>query len=85
MDKPEILICTCNSVEHQIIFTYDEEDNVAYCSIHLLSQGFWKRLIHGIKYIFGHRSIYGAWDEIILNKKHADQILMLGNKLKEGK
>jgi hypothetical protein len=31
----------------------------------------WKRLWHGIKYIFGHKSRYGHWDEILIE---ADEI-----------
>ena len=31
MKDNEILICTCNSVEHQIVFVKDEEEKLIYC------------------------------------------------------
>lgn len=81
MDKPQIMICACHSVEHQIVFSYDAEDNQAYVTIHLNKFSLWKRIKQGVKYIFGHTSIFGDFDEIILNDTHADALIDLGNKL----
>ena len=33
-----------------------------------------KRIIHAVKYIFGHRSAYGDFDEFIFNPKDADRL-----------
>lgn len=74
--ETQLVICDCHSDEHQIIFHPDDEDGepVIYMHTHLTNWTPWyKRLIHGIKYIFGHTSKYGEWDEIILTKKHAKQ------------
>jgi hypothetical protein len=37
--------------------------------IHLYHRrNFFDRLLHGLKYAFGHKSNYGAWDEFVLEK-----------------
>lgn len=70
MNNTELLICDCCSVEHQIIFRHDKEDNWVYAEIHLAKTTFWRRLKYGIKYIFGYKCKYGAFEEFILNKNH---------------
>ena len=77
MDKPEILVCDCNSTEHQLVIMYDEEDNLDYVHINLNRISFWKR----IKYLFGYQCKYGAFEEVILSKKHLSQLKDLVNKL----
>jgi len=73
--KKDILICDCSSVEHQVVITHDSEENMVYLHIHLQSyDSFWKRLVRGIKYIFGYKSRYGDWDEIILNPEDKSKI-----------
>lgn len=68
--KPELIICSCNSTEHQMVFHYS--DDCIYVHIHLVKGSFWQRLKYGIKYIFGHQSRYGAFDEMVLDtKEHA--------------
>jgi len=71
MEKPEILLCSCGSAEHQLIFIKDLEDKMVYAQIHLTTyRNFYKRLLVGIKYAFGHRSVYGEFDEIIITKNN---------------
>lgn len=73
-NRREILVCECSSVEHQIVFNYDEENERVYCSIHLVELPFWKRLKNGIKYIFGYQCKYGHFEEFILAKWHIKQL-----------
>lgn len=68
---PILLICECSSAEHQVIFQHDAEDNLTYCHIHLVRYRFLRRLKAGLRYIFGYKSRYGAWDEFILKPEHA--------------
>lgn len=70
----EVFICECNSPEHQLIVRKDNEDNVIYLHVHLIKRGFLRRLIIGIKYIFGHRSIYGEWDEFIFKEEDLKRV-----------
>jgi ethanolamine utilization protein EutP (predicted NTPase) len=40
-------------------------------------------LVHGVKYIFGYKSKYGAWDEFIFNSNDADKLQELVDYLKQ--
>lgn len=81
--NPNLLICDCSSREHQIIIDYDEEYNQANCYIHLVQHGcFLRRLKLALKYIFGHKSRHGHWDEFIFKPEHAKPLLELAKKLK---
>lgn len=88
MEKTEILICSCNSTEHQIVIYKDEEDEkpfekLAYVHIHLTKRSFKRRIIPAIKYLFGYRCKYGEWDEILLDKDHVSQLEELIKYLKD--
>lgn len=77
MDKQELFICACNSVEHQLIMSYfiDDEIKDVYCSVHLKPErNVFKRIWKAIKYLFGHRSIYGDFDEFIFKPEDADKL-----------
>jgi len=82
---PNILICDCSSREHQIIIEHDNEYNIAYCHIHLIKQGFLRRLKAGLKYIFGYKCRYGQFDEFIFKPEHAKQLRELSDLLSEQK
>ena len=63
-----------------------KNDNEVYVSVHLSTyHGFWKRLWHGLKYAFGHKSRYGAFDEVILRKEDADNLQKVVDHLKKMK
>jgi hypothetical protein len=82
MENTEIIICGCGSPEHQIIVHHDKEDRIVYLHIHLTSRPFWYRFKAGLKYIFGHTSRYGHWDELILEKGHIQQFEQIVDTLK---
>jgi len=72
MEK-NLFICDCGDIEHQMIILNDptEKEKEIYVEIHLSdSKKFFQRLWIGIKYIFGKKSKYGNWDEIILNEEN---------------
>ena len=73
MKDKDLIICECHSTEHQMVVYYEEDDRhpMVFIHIHLNKQPFWKRLIYGIKYIFGRKCRYGAFDEMILNPEDA--------------
>ena len=70
----ELMLCDCESTEHQIILKKDEELKYIYATIHLKPLPWYKRITNGIKYIFGYRSAYGDFDEFILSHKHVDTL-----------
>lgn len=69
----EFVICECESLEHLMCFTYleDEVNGIAFkyvtTSVRLKQLPFFKRLWHAIKYVFGHTSVYGDYDEFIIS------------------
>lgn len=69
----EVLICQCNSLEHQVTFSWfgNYEGGDVYMEVHLKPFGLWQRIKNGIRYIFGHRSKYGDFDDMILKKEDA--------------
>lgn len=84
--KYDCIICSCGSTEHDIIITRNEnkdyDDNV-YLSIHLVNErNIFKRIKYAIKYIFGYKSKYGCFDEIILDKRHYEKIKEIADYLK---
>lgn len=81
MDKPQLFICSCFSHEHQYIFTYDQEDNMIYVHPHLIYRGFWRRLWVAIRYVFGYKCRFGAWDEFILDVDDVSRLKMLLDKV----
>ena len=83
INDEEILICACHSTEHQIVIQKDKEDKVLYCSIHLSPLPWYKRIVNGVKYIFGYRCKYGDFDEFLFDKKHITKLNQMLNFLNE--
>lgn len=85
MDKQLLLLCSCHSPEHQMIVHLDDGGDMfapeAYVHIHLIRQSFWYRLIYAIKYVLGYKSKYGAWDEFMLDKSHAESLRKIAKHL----
>lgn len=76
----EVILCDCYSSEHQYLVLSDEE--FVYIQPHLIRRSFWYRLKYGVKYIFGYKSKYGAWDEMLLSKSHYEQFQRLADTIK---
>lgn len=76
----DLFICDCENTEHQLIFSYDpcDEDDgdvMVYCSVHLKPErSMLKRLWRAAKYVVGHRSQYGDFDEFIFNPHDAEKL-----------
>lgn len=80
----DICVCECSSVEHQIVFSRfsDVDEKEVFASIHLIKLNFWKRLVYAIKYLFGYKCKYGAFEEFIFRPEDADKLQVLANYLK---
>ena len=72
----QLYLCSCYSPDHQMIFTPGDpdEERIIYVHVHLVKKPFWQRLKYGIRYIFGYRCRYGAFDEMILGPEHSKQL-----------
>jgi len=80
-DKAEIMVCQCSSTEHQVVYYHNQSDNEVYMHIHLSSRPWWKRIWPAVKYLFGHKSRYGNWDEFILGPEHVGQLRELADRI----
>jgi len=81
MIRRETFICDCHSLEHQFSIWYGEDDNQIFFETHLINSGNWYQRFWGrLKYLLGHTSRFGAWDEMILNN---DDVPRLKNVLDE--
>lgn len=80
-----VFICKCCNTEHQLIFSYFTDEKEVYVSVHLIPEyRIFRRIWNAIKYIFGHRSIYGHFDEFIFKPEDADKLQSIVNFLKDG-
>lgn len=88
-NKRALFICDCENTEHQLIFSYDEndkDDESLYVTVHLKpEQNICKRIWRAVKYIFGYRSRYGEFDEFIFNPHDADRLQSVVDYLKSTK
>ena len=77
----EMFVCSCASLEHQMMFWYDEEEKILYTEVHLVTvHGFFRRLWYGLKYAFGYKCRFGAWDEFLFDRESEQKLY---NYLKE--
>lgn len=76
MKKNEILvqICECNSFDHQVIYWYSDDYKALYVYVHLAPRQFWTRLRYAVRYLFGYKSRFGAWDELIFDSENFDKL-----------
>ena len=81
--EQKVLLCECGSSEHQVIMRYfpDDKPSEVYVDIHLTKRSLWYRIGYAIKYIFGYKSKYGAWDEVILTSAHVKDLQEIVNYL----
>ena len=86
MDNEILLLCDCSSCEHQLIVSWNNDDNEVYVHVHLAQcMGFWRRRWHGLRYVFGYKSCYGSFDEVILRKEDADNLQKVVDHLRDAK
>lgn len=74
----EIEVCKCGSLEHQVIFQFDPDpgyNDMMYINVHLNPDRPWYRRIGlAIKYIFGYKSSYGHYNEVVLDRAQVERI-----------
>lgn len=78
--ETHLVLCDCGQAEHQLIWRYfpgeqEPQEQLLYIDIHLRAwEGFFRRLWAGLRYAFGHRSKYGDWDDVIIDKRAARKL-----------
>ena len=81
---PSYFECQCSSDEHTLKFNIDPEDGTIYTSVYLNNFYPWyHRVVVAIKYIFGYKSKFGAWDCTLIrpedNKRLVDLVIESNN------
>jgi hypothetical protein len=86
MEDKTYLECECSSIEHviRVDLFQDPFDKSAtpefFITMHLSPLPLFKRLIGGIKYIFGYRCRYGDFDETIVTYESVKELRRLCEK-----
>lgn len=63
--KRTLFTCRCGSLEHILVVSADDED--FFIEIHLAPAPWPERIVQAIRHVFGYRSKYGDFDEILLD------------------
>ena len=76
-DAEEVFKCACSGLDHMIVvnifdFTSEGEekfkDEYDICfNFHLAPHGLFRRIKNAVKYVCGHRSNFGDFDEMLLD------------------
>ena len=82
--QPHYFTCDCYSDEHTLRFHYIPNSKVErfpdqeiYTSVFLSEQPFWKRVVKGVRYIFGYKCKYGHFDCFILRPADTARLIEL--------
>jgi hypothetical protein len=79
-------LCECFSPTHHMMVFYNKDWDDVYVNIKLNKYPFWKRLLLGIKYIFGFDiTNMNMYDEFIFNFDDIPKLENILNHLKEKK
>lgn len=74
----EYMECKCMSTEHLVKFHLDLDDGDLCMDVHLANWLPWyKRLGRSIKYLFGYKSKYGDFDNLIFKEEDVDNLMKL--------
>ena len=79
--EQQFIVCDCGHIEHLIVLSFDpDESEPEYREIYLEvflnpHRHFLVRVWHAIKYIFGYRSKYGDFDEVVLGKSQVAKLM----------
>lgn len=81
-DHREIISCKCGDTDYMAVIAHDDEE--AYLEVHLNPErGLLRRIATALRYVMGHRSVYGCFDEIILSPADAGKWQELADFLRE--
>lgn len=82
--KNQFFVCQCTSDEHTLRFDFDPEYHEISTSVYLKHfEAWYKRIWIAIKYIFGYKSRFGAFDCFMFDPNDADRMIEFMQKIKE--
>lgn len=77
-EKGIVVECTCWYADHQVQLHYSEDAPYEglYLTVHLTSpDNVFQRIWYAIRYIFGYKCRYGAWDELDLDRTDCQKVV----------
>lgn len=79
--ETDFIQCACSTSEHLVKVVYDPEDNDIYVEVHLHTwRSIFRRIWIGLKYVFGYKSRYGQWDEVIVKPRDYKRLADIFNR-----
>jgi len=66
---PVLYVCQCHSMQHHFVVSADADN--AFIEIHLSPKSLGTRILRAIAYVFGKRSVYGDYEEVVLTPEQA--------------
>lgn len=74
-DSREHYVCSCGSLEHTFVFSYDNEEKELVLSVYLNQyRSFFQRLLVALKYVLGYKCKYGHWDTVLLSTEETQKL-----------
>lgn len=70
----EYFQCVCFSDEHMFKLYFDKEDKQLHLIIFLRKFSFFRRIMPALKYLCGHESSYGHFDDFIFKKEDVTRL-----------
>ena len=81
--------CQCRSEEHRVVWWSDDGSDIDWEPMlgHSVFLGdypkIWSRIWHAIKYVFGHKSIYGHFDCFLMKPEDTDKMIAMLQEFQE--
>lgn len=79
----DFITCECYKPEHLIKLSFDSEVGELYAQVFLEEYPWHKRVWIGIKYIFGYKSRFGHFTEIVVHKNKRDSLYKFAKTFKD--
>lgn len=72
--------CECQDLQHLVRLSYfKDEPYLLYVEFHLQSKPWYKRIVSGLRYIFGYKSKYGEFGEVLWSVPTVKEAVQFGN------
>jgi hypothetical protein len=81
-NEVEFFLCDCTHAEHTLRANYNQEWNTLNFDIFLATHSWYKRVWYGLKYMFGFKSKYGHFTDIVFSPKDCDRLIALMSRMK---
>ena len=89
-NREETFTCQCTGLDHQFTFRLWDDEEFQYTLLSLepllnFGLSWWRRVIVATKYVFGFKSRFGPFDDILIKDEDIPRIESILNEYKEKK